>query len=140
MATAEEYSWRNQEILLAGRTLVNCEEFKYERSAETEVFYGTDGEPSGWGQGEIKGEGSLKVSGQEHQHILDFATAQGYDLLKMPPIPIVVVQKSNDLPTVTHVLSAVKFTKTGIDTKNKEKRFLHDLPFVLVGGVKITKS
>lgn len=137
---AEEYSWRNLDIYFAGRLLVNVEDVSYKRTSENEVFYGNDGEPSGWGRGEIKGDGSITVSGQEYSNIIDFAVAYGYDLLKMPPIPLIIMERSNDLPTVQHVLSQVVFKETGFEGKNKDKRFLHKLPFDIVGPIQVIKG
>jgi|GEM_PF-2156496 hypothetical protein len=138
--SAEEYSWRNTDVYFGARLLVNVEEVSYKRTSENEVFYGNDGEPSGWGRGELKGDGSITVSGQEYAQILDFAVAQGYDLLKMPPIPLIIVEKSEDLPTIRHILSQVIFKETGFEGKNKDKRFLHKLPFDIVGPVQVTKG
>jgi hypothetical protein len=137
---AEEYSWRNTEVYFAGRLLINCEKVSYKRTCESEVFYGNDGEPGGYGRGEIKGEGSLTVSGQEYASLIDFAVAQGYDLLKMPPIPIIIIEKSNDLPTMTHVITQAIFKETGFEGSNKDKRFLHALPFTIVGPVQLAKA
>lgn len=92
---AEEYSWRKTKCYFAGALLVNLEDIEYKRSQDVEVFHGTDGEPSGWGSGEVTGDGKLTVSGQEYQKIMDFAVAQGYDMLKMPPIPIIIVIESS---------------------------------------------
>lgn len=138
--SAEEYSWRNTEVWIAGRLMVNVEEVSYKRTSENEVFYGNDGEPTGWGRGELKGDGSLTVSGQEYAQIIDFAVAYGYDILKMPPLPILIIEKSSDLPTVKHVLTQVIFKESGFEGKNKDKRFTHKLPFDLVGPVQITKG
>lgn len=129
----EEYSWKNTEVILGSRTLVNVEEVSYKMSTELEVFTDMEGQPNSWGQGDTKGEGSLKVSKQEWQHIIDFAVAQGYDLLKMPPLPLIIRTKSSDLRTINHVLSGIKFKEDGFSGKNKDKRFLQDLPFVIVG-------
>ncbi|MCL2154042.1 MAG: hypothetical protein FWH53_00100 [Leptospirales bacterium] len=138
--SAEEYSWRNTDIYFGGRLLVNVEKINYKRSTDVEVFYGNDGEPSGWGRGEIKGEGSITVSGQEYTNIIDFAVAFGYDLLKMPPIPLIIIEKSDDLATITHTLSQVVFKETGFEGANKDKRFLHTLPFDIVGPIQLIKE
>ncbi len=136
----EEYSWKNTKAILGGRTLVNAEEVSYKLKTEIEVFTDNEGQPSAWGQGETTGEGSLKVSGQEYMNILDFAVAFGYDLLKMPPLPFIIIESSSDLPTLTHILSQIKFTEDGFNGKNKDKRFIHDLPFKVVGPVQKTKA
>jgi hypothetical protein len=138
--SAEEYSWRNLECYFAGRLLINLEEVNYKRDQEIEVFYGPDGEPTGWGSGEIKSEGSISISGQEYSNIIDYAVAYGYDILKMPPLPLILIIKSEDLPTMRHILTQVKFKENGFDGKNKDKRFVHKLPFVIVGPVQITKG
>jgi len=138
--SAEEYGWSKTDILVAGKLMINVESFSFKRSADVEVFYGNDGEPSGWGVGEIKSEGELEVSGQEYSNILEFAIAQKYDLLKIPPLPIIIVEKSSDLPTIKYTLSQVKFKETGFNGKNKDKRYLHKLPFAIVGPVIISKG
>lgn len=136
----EEYSWKNTKAILGGRTLVNCEEINYKMTTELEVFTNMSGDPDSWGQGDTKGDGSLKVSKQEWMHIIDFAVAQGYDILKMPPLPLIIIVESNDLPTVTHVLSAIKFKEDGFSGKNKDKRFIQDMPFAVVGPRQIIKA
>ncbi|HNX58372.1 MAG TPA: hypothetical protein PKK43_04695 [Spirochaetota bacterium] len=135
----EEYSWRNTEVYVAGRLLVNCTKASYKRTTEVEVFTDNDGEPSGWGRGDIKGEGSITVSGQEFAILIDFAIAQGYDLLKMPPIPLLIIEKSDDLPTLKHILSQVVFKEVGWEGASKDKRYEHQLPFSIVGPVQIEK-
>lgn len=139
-ATVQEYNWKNTKNILGGRTLVNAEECGYKMKSEIEVYTDNEGQPSAWGEGEVTGEGSLKVSGSEYQNILNFAVAQGYDILKMPPLPLIIIAESPDLPTVTHILSAIKFTEDGFQGKNKDKRFIHDLPFKIVGPRQIGKT
>ena len=136
----EEYSWRNSKIIFAGRTLINVTEFSYKRGQEVEVFHGNDGEVSGYGVGNISGDGKIVVSGQEYEKIIDFAVAQGYDILKMPALPLIFDEKSPDLPTITHVLSKVKFNEESFDPKNGDKRLLHQLPFKIVGPAVKYKS
>ncbi len=138
--SVEEYSWKKTKNILGGRTLVNAEESSYKMKTEVEVYTDNEGQPSSWGQGETTGEGSLKVSGQEWMNIIDFAAAQGWDILKMPPLPLIIIVESQDLPTVTHILSAVKFTEDGFQGKNKDKRYIHDLPFKIVGPRQIIKA
>lgn len=138
--TVEEYSWKNTKVILGGRTLVNTEEISYKMKQEIEVYTDQEGQPSAWGAGETTGEGSLKVSGSEYQNILDFAAAFGYDLLKMPPLPFIIIESSPDLPTLTHVLSAIKFTEDGFSGKNKDKRYIKELPFKVVGPVQRVKA
>ncbi|MBN8220689.1 MAG: hypothetical protein J0L53_07175 [Spirochaetes bacterium] len=140
MATVEEYSWKRTKTILAGRTLVNAEEISFKLKQEIEVYTDNDGNPSSWGSGEITGEGSLKVRGSEYQAILDFAAAYGYDLLKMPPLPLIIQEESPDLPTLTHVLTAIKFTEDGFSGKNKDKFYTKELPFKVVGPVQRLKA
>lgn len=137
---AQEYCWKDTDILFSGQLLINVEEAEYKLTADIEVFYGNDGDPSGWGQGETKGEGSITVSGQEYSKIIDFAVAWGWNLLKMPPLPLIIIEKSPDLTTVKHTLSQVKFKEIGWSGKNKDKRYLHKLPFVIVGPTQIIKG
>lgn len=138
--SAKEYCWNDTDIYFSGRLLINCEEASYKLSADVEVFYGNDGDPSGWGQGETKGEGSISVSGQEYAKMIDFAAAWGYNMLKQPPMPLIILEKSEDLPTLRHSISQIKFKEIGWDGKNKDKRFIHKLPFIIVGPVAITKG
>lgn len=131
--TVEEYSWKNTKCILGGRSLVNTEEISFKLKQDVEVYTDQEGQPSAWGGGEITGDGSLKVRGSEYQAILDFAAAFGFDLLKMPPLPLIIQETSPDLPTITHVLSAIKFTEDGFSGKNKDKNFVKELPFKIVG-------
>lgn len=137
--SVEEYSWAKVDITLMGRLLINVDDFEYKRTQEIEVFHGNGQEPTGWGRGEIKGEGKVTVSGAEYASIIDFAAAYGYDILKLPPFPIIATQKAEDMPTIVHVLTQCVFKEDGFKGKAKDKRFLVDLPFVIVGEVQKVK-
>ena len=130
--SVEEYSFKNTEILFAGRRLVNVEEVKYSGKIEIEVFSGNDGEPSSWGRGETKYEGSLQIAGSEYQAIIDFAVAYGYNVLQMPPVPLIIIEKSQDLPTIRHILPQVIFSEDSFETKKGEKKRMVTLPFMIV--------
>lgn len=128
----QEYGWRNCECLLNGRKLINATEFGFKRSVEIEKFFGTDGEVSGYGLGNISADGKLVVSGQEYASILDFAIAEGWDLLKAPAMNIIYEMKSPDLPTITFVIP-IKFKEESFTGKSGDKRYTFDLPFEVVG-------
>ena len=130
--SVEEYSFKNTEALFAARKLVNLEEIKYSAKIEIEVYTGNDGEPSSWGRGETKYNGSLQIAGSEYAKIIDFAVSFGYNLLQMPPIPLIIIEKSGDLPTIKHVLPQVIFEEDSFETKKGEKKRMVTLPFLIV--------
>ena len=130
--SVEEYSFKNTEILFSGRKMINVEEAKYKGKIEIEVFTGNDGEPSSWGRGETKYDGMIKVAGSEYQAIIDFAVAFGYNILQMPPVPLIIIEKSQDLPTIKHILPQVIFEEDSFETKKGEKKRMVDLPFMIV--------
>lgn len=134
-----EYCWRNCDILLGGRKLINALELGFKRTQEVEKFFGNDGEVSGYGVGNISADGKLQVSGQEYAKVLDFAVAQGYDLLKMPAIPLIAELASPDLETITFVIP-VKFKEESFSMKSGDKRIAFDLPFEVTGPVVKYKS
>ena len=74
----------------------------------------------------------MQVAGSEYAEILKFAAAHGYNLLQMPPIPLIIIEKSGSLPTIKHVLPQVIFSEDSFEAKKGDKKRMVTLPFIIV--------
>ncbi len=114
MINGNHYDWESMEINLAGGTAILLTEISYNDERPIDLRYGKGGAPRGYGRGNYKASGSMKMERVEAERMRSALGGSFYS----DTFPIVVSYGNDDMDTVTDTLPRVKITKA--DTSGKQ--------------------
>ncbi|MCX6232617.1 MAG: hypothetical protein NTZ33_13860 [Bacteroidetes bacterium] len=96
---SSEYSWKDIEVILLGRSISRILEIKYKGSQETKEIYGKGSEPQAIAKGNKKYEGDIKIGQSELEAMIDKVKVitGSSDPLDLPPFNISVAYVKNGM-------------------------------------------
>ncbi len=138
MINGRNYDWESTSINLPYGTLIDIEDIEYGDEKETEATYGKGYMPTGYGQGNWKGQGKMTLQREEYDKLIEAFGKEGWTGEKFydhTPFPITVGYANDDKPTKTDTLKEVKLIKRNFSGKQNDKKLTVPLDFVILGGI-----
>lgn len=132
------YDWSSVTINVSGMDSIELQEISYDDEQELEAIYGKGGKIRGYGTGNQKNSVKLSMQREDFDEMIRVIKSKGYKSFYKYIIPKITVSYADEgAPTVTDVLTNVKFSKRSLKAAQGDKSMKVDLDGIAVGGIKM---
>ena len=132
------YDWSSVTINVSGMDSIELQEISYDDEQELEAIYGKGGKIRGYGTGNQKNSVKLSMQREDFDEMIRVIKSKGYKSFYKYIIPKITVSYADEgAPTVTDVLTNVKFSKRSLKAAQGDKSMTVDLDGIAVGGIKM---
>lgn len=132
------YDWSSVTINVSGMDSIELQEISYDDEQELEAIYGKGGKMRGYGTGNQKNSVKLSMQREDFDEMIRVIKSKGYKSFYKYIIPKITVSYADEgAPTVTDVLTNVKFSKRSLKAAQGDKSMKVDLDGMAVGGIKM---
>lgn len=130
------FDWADISVRLPHGEPMLIQEISYKDSLEVDPIYGKGGMAQGWGRGNHKGEGSMKVLREDFDKFVEWAAGQGRSILQTDPFAITVNYMDEDSVLVTDELRRCKiYGDIEAAPSQGSKSIEMTINFLILGGV-----
>lgn len=132
------YDWSSVTINVSGMDSIELQEISYDDEQELEAIYGKGGKIRGYGTGNQKNSVKLSMAREDFDEMIRVIKSKGYKSFYKYMIPKITVSYADEgAPTVTDVLTNVKFSKRSLKAAQGDKSMKVDLDGMAMGGIKM---
>jgi hypothetical protein len=128
------YDWSSISIEIPGLP-IEAQEISYDDELESELVYGKNPTPRGYGNGNYKASGKLSLLRDDYNDILDYCKKNNLKFYQLVMDKIIVSYANEGQETRSDVINKVKFQKRTNKAANGDKSFKVDLDLLIMGTI-----
>lgn len=123
------YSWEDLTVHLPNGVQLDLTEIEYEGSCEGESIYGQGSAPRGYGRGNYKAEGKLKMKREQYDFLLIYVASTGKSIFRLAPFTISAVYGNDAQGLSTDQVLKCRFEKSSKKAAQGDKSLDVELSF-----------